>query len=199
MNYFSKKRFTMRQVVGLLTVVFLGITVIAYAAVSFTDFTSNTPILASEMNAKLNALKDAVNNASLTAQNTQNSTVSIPDATAVEIVGVDFTCPADGFVIAHGHIVVDLNHTTGTTDNMYIKIAKTVDTSFPWDGGFTQAIVPNPYPTTADARIPVYVSARFPCSAGIAERYRINGSAQQGGDALDLAGYGNIIVQYSPN
>lgn len=37
MNYLSKKIFTMRQVVGLLTVVFLGIGVMAYA-VSFTDF-----------------------------------------------------------------------------------------------------------------------------------------------------------------
>jgi formylglycine-generating enzyme required for sulfatase activity len=60
MSYFNKKRFTMRQVVGLLTVVFLGIAVIAYA-VSFSDFTSGTTISASEMNAKLNALKDAIN------------------------------------------------------------------------------------------------------------------------------------------
>jgi hypothetical protein len=61
MKYFSKKRFTMRQVVGLLTVVFLGITVITYAAVSFTDFTTGTTISSSAMNTKLNALKDAVN------------------------------------------------------------------------------------------------------------------------------------------
>ncbi|MFZ3063854.1 MAG: hypothetical protein WA277_01035 [Nitrospirota bacterium] len=61
MKYFSKKSFTMRQVVGLLTVVFLGISVFTYAAVSFTDFTTNTTISSSEMNTKLNALKDAVN------------------------------------------------------------------------------------------------------------------------------------------
>jgi len=72
MSYFSKKRFTldknlkpcqgftMRQVVGLLTIVFLGITAITYA-VSFTDFTSGTTISSSEMNTKLNALKDAIN------------------------------------------------------------------------------------------------------------------------------------------
>ncbi|MFZ3063822.1 MAG: hypothetical protein WA277_00870 [Nitrospirota bacterium] len=54
--------------------------------------------------------------------------------------------------------------------------------------------------TTDDARFPVYVSARFTCSAGVAERYRINGATMQGGDALDQAGYAaNIIVQYSPN
>lgn len=37
MSYFNKKRFTMQQVVGLLTIVFLGVTAIAYAAVSFTE------------------------------------------------------------------------------------------------------------------------------------------------------------------
>lgn len=60
MSYFSKKRFTIGQVVGLLTVVFLGIVVITYA-VSFSDFTSGTTISSSEMNTKLTALKDAIN------------------------------------------------------------------------------------------------------------------------------------------
>ena len=199
MNYFSRRRFTMRQVVSLLTIVFLGITAIAYAAVSFTDFTTGSTISSSEMNAKLNALKNAVNNAGLTAQNTQgDSIVSIPSDTAVEIVGVDFTCPADGFVIAHGHLIVDLNHATGTTDNMSIKVAKTIDASFPGDG-WTQALVPSSYPTTPNTRIPVYVSARFSCTAGIAERYRINGATVTGADASDEARWATIIVQYSPN
>jgi len=60
MSYFNKKSFTMRQVIGLLTIVFLGIAAITYA-VSFTDFTSNSTISSSEMNTKLNALKDAIN------------------------------------------------------------------------------------------------------------------------------------------
>ena len=60
MKYFSKKRFTMRQVVGLLTGVFLGIAAITYA-VSFTDFQNGSTISSSEMNTKLNALKDAIN------------------------------------------------------------------------------------------------------------------------------------------
>lgn len=61
MKYFSKKSFTMRQVIGLLTIVFLGITVFTFAAVSFTDFTERTTISSVEMNTKLNALKDGVN------------------------------------------------------------------------------------------------------------------------------------------
>ena len=198
MKYFNKKRFTMRQVVGLLTVVFLGITVFTYAAVSFTDFTTGTTISSSEMNTKLNALKDAVNQSSLTASNSISSYVSIPGATAVEILGVDFTCPANGFVIAQGHVLVRFNHVTGTSDEMYIKVDKTVNTSFS-SAGFNYAMAPSAAGTDASYRVPVSVNARFSCTAGTAERYRINGSTISGGDASDVAGFGTIIVQYSPN
>lgn len=61
MSYFNKKRFSMRQVVGLLTGVFFGITVIAYAAVNIPySFTSGNPIRASEMNDNFTAVKNAV-------------------------------------------------------------------------------------------------------------------------------------------
>ena len=49
MSYFNKRRFTMRQIVGLLIIVFLGITVIAYAAVNIPNtFAPNTTISASQ-------------------------------------------------------------------------------------------------------------------------------------------------------
>lgn len=61
MSYFNKKIFTMRQVVGLLTSVFLGITVIAYAAVNIPySFTSGNPIRAGEMNDNFTAVKNAI-------------------------------------------------------------------------------------------------------------------------------------------
>lgn len=60
MYRFNKKRFTMRQVVGLLTVVFLGIAVIAYAVNIPNSFTSGNPIRSSEVNANFNAVKNAV-------------------------------------------------------------------------------------------------------------------------------------------
>lgn len=60
MSYFSKKRFTMRQVVGLLTIVFLGITVAAYAVNITYTFTSGNPIRASEMNQNFTDVKSAV-------------------------------------------------------------------------------------------------------------------------------------------
>jgi hypothetical protein len=60
-NYISKKRFSMKQVVSVLVVVFLGITVLAYAAVSIpNNFTPNTTAKASEVNANFNAVKTAI-------------------------------------------------------------------------------------------------------------------------------------------
>ena len=60
MSYFGKKRFAMRQVVGLLTVVFLGISVIAYAVNITYTFSSGSPIRASEMNQNFADVKNAV-------------------------------------------------------------------------------------------------------------------------------------------
>lgn len=60
MSYFNKKRFTMRQVVGLLVIVFLGITAAAYAVNITYTFSSGSPIRASEMNQNFSDVKNAV-------------------------------------------------------------------------------------------------------------------------------------------
>ena len=61
MSYFNKMRFTMRQVVGLLTIVFLGIAVIAYAASIPSTFSSGQTISSSAVNQNFQALADAIN------------------------------------------------------------------------------------------------------------------------------------------
>lgn len=76
MKYFSKKIFTMRQVIGLLTIVFLGIGVMAYA-VSFTDFQQNTTISSNDMNNKLKALKDAINKKDTSCEGNSASDVMV--------------------------------------------------------------------------------------------------------------------------
>lgn len=60
MGYFNQKRFTMRQVVGLLAVAFLGIAVIAYAVTVPNTFTSGTPISSSQVNANFTALNNGL-------------------------------------------------------------------------------------------------------------------------------------------
>lgn len=72
MSYFNKKRFTMRQVVGLLTVVFMGIAAAAYAVNITYTFSSGNPIRASEMNQNFADVKNAID--ALEAQNTALNT-----------------------------------------------------------------------------------------------------------------------------
>jgi hypothetical protein len=90
MKYFSKKRFTMRQVVGLLTFVFLGITVIAYAAVTIPNtFSSGTTISSSQVNANFTALGNA-----MPAVKTATTAYIIPSSTTpVNILSLPVTPP----------------------------------------------------------------------------------------------------------
>ena len=67
------------------------------------DFTSGTTISASQMNAKLNLLRDSINEfkfAFKTAQFTNYYAAGLTlTATPKEVVVIDFICPADGFVV----------------------------------------------------------------------------------------------------
>ena len=94
MKYFSKKRFTMRQVVGLLTGVFLGITVIAYAAVTVPNtFSSGTTISSSQVNANFTALGNAMPAAkTITGPFTWVTTTSPVDALSLTV-----TPPGNGY------------------------------------------------------------------------------------------------------
>lgn len=57
MSYFSKKRFSLRQIVFLLSIVFAGIAVISYATVNIPNtFTSGTTISSSQVNSNFTAL-----------------------------------------------------------------------------------------------------------------------------------------------
>lgn len=61
MSYFSKNRFSLRQVVLLLTIVFIGVAVISYATVTIPNtFTSGTTISSSQMNDNFTAIKNAI-------------------------------------------------------------------------------------------------------------------------------------------
>jgi hypothetical protein len=61
MSYFSKNRFSLRQVVLILTIVFIGIAVLSYATVTIPNtFTSGTTISSSQVNANFAAVKEAI-------------------------------------------------------------------------------------------------------------------------------------------
>jgi len=61
MKHFQKKIFSLKQVSGLLTAVFVGISALAYGVtLPFPSFTAGTVISASEVNSNFAALKGAV-------------------------------------------------------------------------------------------------------------------------------------------
>lgn len=91
-KYLSKDRFSLRQVAGMLTLVIVGVSVLAYAAVTIPyTFTSGTTAKSSEVNANFQALADAMNNrTSATLANmagtwnyTMNGYGSLPSSTTL--------------------------------------------------------------------------------------------------------------------
>ncbi|MBI3609116.1 MAG: SUMF1/EgtB/PvdO family nonheme iron enzyme [Nitrospirae bacterium] len=61
MKRLFKKRFSMTEVVGLLTVVVMGVAIYAYAVTVPNNFSPNTTAKSSEVNANFQALTDAIN------------------------------------------------------------------------------------------------------------------------------------------
>lgn len=66
MNYFNKKSFTMRQVIGLLTIVFLGIAAITYAVSIPNSFSNGQTISSGAVNQNFQTLADAINTGDVT-------------------------------------------------------------------------------------------------------------------------------------
>ncbi len=101
MSYFNKKKFTMRQVVGLLTGVFLGITVIAYA--STVTFTAGTTISST-------AVKGAIDsNKSVAICSAQVWGVTL-GASNTDINSVAITVPGPGMILVSGDGTFGVNN-----------------------------------------------------------------------------------------
>jgi len=169
----------------------LGASVYGIAAVTFSDFTTGTTISASEMNTKLNALKNAVNAASKTAQayfTVTNGGVALPlTGTPQEVVGLDFTCPADGFVVATSstHIFIV---SAGPTVQLQTRTSLTSPASL--EQGFAQA--------TLDQDSTVSTVRRFSCSNGVLVRYSVMARDAGMGAGISNASFSTLVLQFSP-
>jgi hypothetical protein len=74
MEYFNKNRYSLRQVVIMLTIALLGIAVISYAAVNIPyTFTTGTTISSSQVNANFAALASAINGSTYGLVNTDGT------------------------------------------------------------------------------------------------------------------------------
>lgn len=153
-GYLSRERFSMRQVAGLLAVVFTGIAVLSYAAVNIPyTFTAGTTAKASEVNANFQALANAMPAAKAAFLNEKVITSTIGE----QITSLQVTLPASGQVIvnATGTACVK-GHVQNHWSTSHFKISKTsgdvnVDSSFRYaTGGIGIPPTEPSYPTGAD-------------------------------------------------
>jgi hypothetical protein len=174
MSYFNKKRFSMRQVVGLLTIVFLGIAVITYAAVNIPyTFSSGQTAKASEVNANFQALANAMP-AVKTAGLADSANISSMYPNGTEVLSLPVTLPASGKVIvsASGSVCM-FNHAAGSTDTVFLKISKTSG-AFVGTGPFQHYRIDNAVPTYIDGKscVPFNISDVFDeINAGLTTYY----------------------------
>jgi len=127
MKYFSKKRFSMKQVVFLLSLVIAGIAIFAYASTVTipNTFTSGTTISSSQMNANFTAVKTAVddNDSRITAVNSAlpiayadliSNQVNILDGAWHKMNQIAIDVPSDGILLITASVVTRNNSTTLT-------------------------------------------------------------------------------------
>ncbi|MDI6801787.1 MAG: hypothetical protein QMD01_07050 [Thermodesulfovibrionales bacterium] len=195
-QYFSKERFSMGQVVGLLAVIFIGITVLAYAAVNIPyTFTSGTTAKASEVNANFQALANSMPAVKTTYVATAEN---ITSTTGVQIHSIQVTSPSTGNVIisASGTVCI-FNHTNGNTDNVMLKVSTiSGDVSTSSYEGLTAFTEPNTYPSHfQNACVPFTIVRVFPASTS-ATTYYLNARVNSG---ITGGAYATLIAQYVPN
>lgn len=104
-GYLSRERFSMRQVAGLLAVVFVGVAVFSYAGVSIPyTFTAGTNAKAGEVNANFQALANAINNRT--------------SATLANMAGTwNYTMTGSYLAVSSGNVLCTMSRTGSLTLN----------------------------------------------------------------------------------
>lgn len=125
-GYLSKERFSMRQVIGLLAVVFVGVAVFSYAGVSIPyTFTAGTTAKASEVNANFQALANAMPAVKTTYLNEK----VITSTTGEQLNSIQVALPAAGQVLVNATGIACISkHQTGYEDQLFVQISKAAGT-----------------------------------------------------------------------
>jgi len=207
MKYLTKKRFSMKQVVLLLSLVIVGIAVLAYASTvaPLNTFTSGTTISSSEMNANFTAVKTAVddNDARITVLEQNKSIVAYDQedtcctaiTTPVAHQSVTINAPSSGNVLVSFNGMCGLDHING----QYTRIALAISTV---SGSLVTA-------SRGDIQVPSAAPSDFytfrcsaqqvyPVSAGSTTFYLNVDNTSTGAGIVNI-GWGNLQAIFIPN
>lgn len=185
MSYFNKKRFTMKQVISLLTVVFLGVSVIAYAAMTkpHPDFTNGQTISSSQVNDNF----DALYNAMPTVADVYNYYFgSITSSTTPTIpISMTVTPPRDGYIVVRGSGRFTI--TQSVAANNYIDISLRVSSVAGTTASPTRSMRLNTSSSPHQIMQSIDVSGTFSVAGGV--DYSISLLAFRDATAANIASY----------
>lgn len=203
-KYLSKDRFSLRQVVGMLTVAFLGVSVLAYAAVNLPfTFTAGSPARASEVNANFQATANAIP----AMKTTYLQYSPLINSTGTTVYSLQVTPPAAGkMLVTSTGIACIEEHTQGTKGGFIIHLFNS--NAVGWDN-VEDALVDLPTtffilsagtPTISagdDARVPYHLTGVL--SVPSTDPITFSLSAQGYYSASGYLRENTLIVQYFPN
>jgi len=182
MSYFSKSRLSLRQVVILLTIIFLGIAVNSYADVTIPNtFTSGTTISSSQMNANFTAV---ANQMPAVKQTLPGPWITIT-STASELTSISFTAPSNGYAMIFASGMMNVGTTTTST---IAYVCVDLDATSGYTGGCTpmggtnsavRSDLPAGFPNTGNTgyAIPYSIIKVIPVTSGTTYHYYLNGLA----------------------
>jgi len=209
MKLLKKLKPTRSQLIaGTIIATSLGLSYAAAVGIPNT-FTAGTSAAAADVNANFTAVETAINsnataintnttnigNSSKSASTFSTNTGPILTSTASEIISLSFTCPADGFVLAHGQVTAKFDHGV-VQQNLFIKLSTTIETLYTSGTGWIQINLPDTFPAMYGYRLPVSVSDRFSCVAGVPVTYRLNASEPTSSNGVNTFRPG-LVLSYS--
>jgi hypothetical protein len=205
MKNFIKNRFSLKLVVLMLTIAFVGISVNSYA-ITITNvtipntFTSGTTISSSQVNANFTAI---ANQMPAVKQSLSGIWITIP-AAADQLSSISFTAPGTGYAMIFATGSISLDTAASTASYVCIDLADTsayVGGCQPALGSDTavRSFLPATFPDTGAGGydIPYSIIKVIPVTSGVTYTYYLNGYAT-GMTAASLF-QPNMTVLFVPN
>jgi hypothetical protein len=181
MKNFIKNRFSLKLVVLMLTIAFVGIAVNSYA-ITITNvtipntFSSGTTISSSQVNANFTAV---ANQMPAVKQSLTGSWVTM-STTAGQLSSISFTAPGTGYAMIFATGSISVNSAAATESYVCVDLADTsayVGGCQPVLGSDTavRSFLPATFPDTTDFQMPYSIIKVIPVTSGLTYSYYLNG------------------------